>query len=116
MAKKRHSLLIKSLIALLAMIVGGMIFLAATNTHEEVAGLSAATDNLSETFRYFRWTALVLLITFWENVVDIYASVKGLSEEQSAYAKTMQWRVGAMLVAFDLIVIEGLPAKLIGLI
>lgn len=116
MAKSRHSLLIKSLVALLALFVCSMLFLAATNTHEEVAGLAAATDKLSETFRFFRWAALVLLITFWDNVVDIYASMKELSDEQSTYAKTMQWRVGALLVAFDLIVIEGLPAKLMGLI
>lgn len=115
MAKNRHSLLIKSLIALAALIIGSTLFLTATKTHDEVAGLAESTDQLNNTIRYIRWTALVLLITFWENVVEIYGSYRELSKEQIEYAKNLQVRVGAMLVAFDLLVIEGLPAKLIEL-
>lgn len=116
MPSKRHSLLIKSLIALAVLVVGSTLILMATKTHNEVAGLAEATEQLNNTFRYVRWTALVLLITFWENVVDIYGSFRELSGEQIEYAKSLQLRIGVMLVAFDLLVIEGLPTKLIELI
>ena len=116
MTNKRHSLLIKSLIALAALIIGSTLILMATKTHKEVASLAEATEQLNNTFRYIRWTALVLIITFWENVVDLYATLRDLTPEQSEYAKSLQLRVGAMLVAFDLLVVEGLPAKLIELI
>lgn len=116
MAIKRHAMLIKAIIALGVIFVGAMVLLAATQTHEEVAGLASATEHLSSTFRYFRWGALILLITFWDNVVDLYGSYRELSAEQIEYAKTLQLRIGAMLVAFDLLVIEGLPSKLIELV
>lgn len=116
MAGKRHAMLIKAIIALGVIFVGGFLLLAATQTHDEVAGLASATENLSSTFRYFRWGALILLITFWDNVVELYGGYKELSTEQLEYAKSLQLRVGTMLVAFDLLVIEGLPSKLIELV
>jgi len=112
--RRARKYLLKALIGLAVLVIIGMILLAATNTHEEVASLAEATQDLNNVMRLFRWTVLVLIIAFWEKIVELYAPVKGLSEKQIAYAKSLQWRVAAILVVFDLLVIEAIPARLLG--
>lgn len=112
--KRLRKYLIRALIGLAALIICGMILVAALNTHEEVVGFSQTVQSWESTLRLFRWTLLILVIAFWEKIIDLLAPVKNLTAEQVAYAKSIQWRVAVILVVFDLLVIEAVPAKLMG--
>ena len=112
---KRHYLK-KSLLWLAGLSVGLIAILGLLNvaaqSHTQVASLVQSISSFESTARFIRWGLLGGVIMFWDQAVDYTARVKGFDDEQIARAKAMRWRVAAFIVAFELIVIEAVPARL----
>lgn len=118
MAKSKHHYLKKSAIWL----VGMAIFIAisisiltiAFNTHTYVANIVEVVNNFSVIARFLRWMILGGVIAFWDFIVDKAAIFKDLTPDQVSRAKSMRWKAAAYIIAFELLVIEAIPARLIG--
>jgi len=61
---------------------------------------------LANSFRPIRWGAIAIFIYIYPFLVDQVAKSKNLSEEQIIEAKSKQTKVGVLLVAFELLVVE----------
>lgn len=112
---KKHYLK-KSLIWLAGISVGLVIIIGlinvVANTHNEVASVVQSLSSFESIARFVRWGFLGTVIMFWDQIVDYAAKAKGFDEQQVIRAKAMRWRVAAFILAFEFIVIEAVPARL----
>lgn len=102
----------KTVLFLLVLVAAGIGLLLVAATNEEVASLSEMS--LKDSTRLIRWGAAGSVIIFWDNLISLWANHKGLDDEQTQRAISMRWRVAAWFVAFELIVIEALPVRILG--
>lgn len=115
--RKRHYLK-KSLLFIAALSVGLIAILIllsiAGQTHSQVASMVQAIGSFESVARFIRWGVLGAIIMFWEQIVEYAGKAKGFTDEQTIRAKTMRWRVAVFIFAFEFIVVEAVPAQLMG--
>ena len=108
----------KSLLWLLSISLGLIavliLLVVAGKTHNQVASIVEVLGSFESVARFIRWGALGATIMFWDSLVDYIGKVKGFDEQQIQRAKTMRWRIAAFIVAFEFIVVEAVPARLMG--
>ncbi|MDX1750884.1 MAG: hypothetical protein R3271_11245 [Methylophaga sp.] len=85
------------------------------NLNEQVSSLSGSIEGLKNKFTLFRWSVLGLIIVFWPQLINLIAKYYDARSEQVDAMKNRRWRYAALFIAFDLIVIEALPGRLLGL-
>ena len=108
----KKSLLWLVLITVAMIVIAGLLNVAA-QTHNQVASIVQAIGSFESIARFVRWGSLGALIMFWDQIIDYAGKAKGFDEEQLARAKAMRWRVAAFIFAFEFIVIEAVPARLL---
>ena len=101
------------LLAVVALLICG--YFLAVGTADSVAKTASLTGGLVEDLRLMRWGVIGLIILMWNKAVVVLASYRELSDERVAYAKSLRWRVAVYFVIFELVIIEGLPSKILGL-
>jgi hypothetical protein len=109
--KKSLLLLLGISLGLIAVLI---LLVIAGKTHQQVASIVEAVGSFESVARFIRWGVLGAIIMFWDQIVDYAGKAKGFSDEQILRAKTMRWRVAAFIIAFELIVVEAVPAQLLG--
>lgn len=102
-------------LALLGLIAVAIVaYLIAANTTEEVSGMAVSASTLTDQLRPFRWGLIALTFLLWNHLVPLWGQWKNLSEERMEYAKSLRWRLLAYTVLFEVVIIESLPSKLLG--
>lgn len=118
MTKGKRYYLKKSLLLLLSISLGLIavliILLVAGKTHNHVASIVEVLGSFGSVARFIRWGVLSAIIMFWDQIVDYAGRAKGFSVDQLVRAKSMRWRVATFIIAFELIVVEAVPAQLLG--
>ena len=116
--KRKSYYLKKSLLWLLGITLGLIAVLIilsiAGQTHNQVASIVQAIGSFEAVARFIRWGVLGAIIMFWDQIVEYAGKAKGLEVDQLIYAKSMRWRIAALIVAFEFIVVEAVPAQLLG--
>ena len=107
----KKSLIFVLIIAILVVIAT----LTTVWTGESITDISTFTASLTSTLRPFRWLFLFSIVAFWPFLIDFLARKHALDAERVAYGHSLRWRVGLYLIAFEFIVIEAVPARLLGL-
>tara|TARA_R110000787_G_scaffold285955_1_gene402892 strand:+ start:20118 stop:20480 length:363 start_codon:yes stop_codon:yes gene_type:complete len=117
-SKNKITYLKKSMLFLAAISAGMVVILILLNiaehTHNHVASMVQSVSSFESFARYIRWALLGAIIMFWDSLVDYIGKVQGFDEQQIQRAKTMRWRIAAFIVAFEFIVVEAVPARLMG--
>ena len=111
---KGLSLLKKRILFLLACIVLICAYVMATGNAESVANTAITTSGFVEKTRMIRWVGIILLVSFWPQVVKILGHYYNLPDDRRVYAESLRWRVAVYFIAFEFLVIEGVPGKLLG--
>ncbi len=116
-SKRAHRYLKGSLkflvITTLVIIVSYGLLNVVAETQETATALLQAMGSIESKLRYLRWLLLAVIIIFWDEIIQAIASYKKLDESQTLYAKNMRWRIAAYIIAFDIFVVEALPAQLL---
>lgn len=114
--KRRRHYLKRSLIMLAGLSVGLIVILGLLNvaaqTHKDVANIVQSLSSFESVIRFVRWGVLGGVVMFWDLIIDYAGKVKGFNEEQIVRAKAMRWRIAAFIIAFEFIVVEAVPARL----
>jgi len=119
MAKRKgRSYIRKALLALVVISLGLVVILAllysAVKSDQQVSRLLDSVNNISSIARYLRWAVIGGVILFWNEIIDYLSITKGLDSAQGLRAKSMRWHVFLAVIAFEVLVVEALPAKLLG--
>lgn len=109
----KKSLWILALISC-AIILTFTLLQIATHTHERVATTVLSLNSFEGAFRFIRWSILGALITFWDEISEVAGKYYGFEEDQLNRTKSMRWRVAALMIVFEVLVVEAVPAALIG--
>lgn len=109
----KKSLLWLGVITVLVLVSIGLVF-TASNTHQQVASIVSGLSSFESMARFVRWGLLGALIMFWEQAAAYIVHLKSLDEEQHQRLLAMKWRVALFILAFELLVVEAVPAKLMG--
>ncbi|HDY84384.1 MAG TPA: hypothetical protein ENI26_07910 [Methylophaga aminisulfidivorans] len=88
-----------------------VILYAAVKSDHIVTQILNYVNDISSIARYLRWLVVGAIIIFWDEIVDYVSIAKGLEEEQKQRAKSMRWHVLFAVLAFEILVVEALPAK-----
>ena len=118
MAKRKgRSYIRKALLALVVISLGLVVILAllysAVKSDQQVSRLLDSVNNISSIARYLRWAVIGGVILFWNEIIDYLSITKGLDSAQGLRAKSMRWHVFLAVIAFEVLVVEALPAKLL---
>jgi hypothetical protein len=106
---KRSILFILIIVVLIVAVVLGAI-----SAGQNIGEIYSFTSSLGAKFRPWRWSAVLLTIGFWPQLIQLLAAHKNLTVEQVELALLARWRVAAGLILFEFLIIEAVPAKLFG--
>lgn len=104
-----------SLFILVAVAALVAVFFFATKSYEDVETIAETTSGFVDTLRWFRWGLILALAGFWPQLTSFIVTYKNLNQEQQARLAAFRWRVPLYLAIFELLVIESLPSKILGL-
>lgn len=107
---KKSLLWLAGITAALIVILG--LLNVAAQTHQEVANTLQMMSSFEMYARYLRWGLLGGVIMFWDQISEYYGIAKGFDDVQIQRAQAMRWRVTAFIIAFEFVVVEAVPAKL----
>tara|TARA_R110001606_G_C15404703_1_gene654257 strand:+ start:47693 stop:48040 length:348 start_codon:yes stop_codon:yes gene_type:complete len=104
-----------SILALVIIAILVSVFYFATTSYKDVELIAGATSGFVDTLRWFRWGIIILLTALWPQITAVIVAYKHLEPEQVQKLAALRWRVPVYLVIFELLVIESLPSKILGL-
>jgi hypothetical protein len=107
----KKSLLWLAGITVALIVILGLLNVAA-QTHQEVAYFVQTMSSFESVARYIRWGFLGAVIMFWDQIAELYGKAKGFDDVQIQRAQAMRWRVAVFIIAFEFVVVEAVPARL----
>lgn len=112
-AKRKSFLLLTTLAALLAGLVGFLLMHRLQT--ESVQSVQHSLDVWRTTLLLIRWTAITLVAVSWNYFVDRLAGMGMISHDRAASLIEMRWRAVTWLVVLELVLGQGVLVKAVSL-
>lgn len=113
-SRRKSFLLCASLAALLTMLVGYLLMHRLQT--DSVQAIRQSIDAWRMTLAALRWTAIAVVALGWNYLLAGLVNVRILSRSGATRCTELRWRIVTWLVILELVLVQGMFVKVLGLI